>query len=178
MNTNIPPPPAGTISWKQPAIPRSVVQIVPIDRNGMIPIHYRTNKVRSAKNVWSFPSGLHDIGETMAACAARELAEEWGYEVDASRCIHIGTYENIAGDPEAEEQYHWVISMVGVRLKGNASSFVNNEPEKHTTVQCFTFAGMCHPNFFKDLNFTPSLVAWWMPNRYAIGSALAQLLID
>ena len=61
----------------EPAIPRSVVQMVPVDLEGRLLVMHRSDKVRSAKNVWSFPSGLHDIGETQEQSVARELLEEY-----------------------------------------------------------------------------------------------------
>jgi 8-oxo-dGTP diphosphatase len=60
-----------------------------------------------AKNSWSLPGGLVELGETMAAAIHRELAEETGITV---RVLGIAAvFERIFPDPEGRIAYHYVL---------------------------------------------------------------------
>lgn len=132
--------------WKEPAVPRHAVQMVVMDLNEKIILLHRSNNVRSARNVWSIPTGLHDIGETVDETIRRELFEECGLEPATgfkSRCLF--QYENIAGDKDSEEQYHWVISVYLVTVN-NVEKAENKEPDKHDKME---FVDR-HVMFFSD----------------------------
>lgn len=115
--------------WKEPQVPRHVIQMIVMDAQDNILFLHRSDKVRSAKNVWSTPSGLHDIGETIEECGKRELYEEYGLEALPQSFELVGQYENIAGD-ENPPHYHWVVSIYIVYVK-NVWEAVNKEPDKH-----------------------------------------------
>lgn len=99
------------------------------DDNLNFPILYRSDKVRSAKNCWSLPSGLHEIGMRMEDQFCTELQEELNLNPIASSALHVGVYENIA----ACDGFHWVIHIFVVRVKSLAT-LINKEPDKHSRI--------------------------------------------
>lgn len=120
--------------WKQPAVPRHVIQMFVVDHFGKLLMMHRSNNVRSARNVWSIPTGEHEIGESTSTTIQRELMEEYGlYALDF---LLIGQYENIAGDKDHpdEPQYHWVLSLFVVRV-GDVTKAINREPDKHDKME-------------------------------------------
>lgn len=119
-------------NWKEPRVPRHVVQFIFVDPKGRFMVMQRSDKVRSAKNCWSFPSGMHEIGESIGTTIAREAEEEYGITEILQR-IHLCTYENIAGDGVGP-QYHWVISLYAV-LVPDVTVCVNKEPDKHPIME-------------------------------------------
>lgn len=166
--------------WKPPCspyVPQHVVQIIPVDRRGRVLLMHRSPAVRSAANVWSFPSGLHDIGETIEETARRELLEEYGLTL--TDYVVIGVYENIAGDldrPE-EPQYHWVITVVG-GLVHDVEAFVNKEPDKHDDATVKRRTCFVKRDFFEDFPFHESFEKWARANCYEICEALRKLITE
>lgn len=114
--------------WKYPVVPRHSIQMLVYDRSKKFILMHRSNNVRSARNVWSIPTGLHDIGETVKQTIERELIEECGLQ--ALNHSLLGQYENIAGDTDAVKQYHWVLTIYAVEV-ADVTQMVNIEPEKH-----------------------------------------------
>jgi ADP-ribose pyrophosphatase YjhB (NUDIX family) len=118
--------------WIEPAVPRHCLQMLTVDAHGRMMAIHRSDKVRSAKNVWSYPTGLHDIGELVGDVIHRELMEE--FNLEALRGSPIGQYENIISDGEGGGKYHWVMSVYGVRIR-TYDDIVNKEPDKHDQIQ-------------------------------------------
>lgn len=141
------------IKWVNPAVPRSVIQMVPCDVNGMVLVMHRSANVRSIPNVWSFPSGMHDIGETQEACLARELKEE--YDLDALDAALVTMYENIAGDAPDREQYHWVIALYVVVVQ-DVTRAVNREPDKHDKMATLHYTLLADDRFWQEHRFHSS----------------------
>ena len=56
---------------------------------------------------WSLPGGSQNFGETLEACARRELAEETGLEVDA--LMHLATRDYISDDDQGP-RHHFVLT--------------------------------------------------------------------
>ncbi len=148
------------MTWKT-AEPRCVVQMIPVDKRGRVLMMHRGPNVRSARNVWSFPTGLWEIGDTMSANATRELEEEYG--LLATKNSLIGLYENIAGDQDATEQYHWVIALVS-SLVADVTAAVNREPDKHDKMQVLTLTELVSLDF-DQYPFHPSFMAWFTPQN-------------
>ena len=121
--------------WKKFDVARPYVTTsgFAFDRKGRFPILFRGDGVRSAKNCWSLPSGLHEVGFTMAQQLATELGEECGLDADPGSAVHVTTYENIAPElreqPEAA-QWHWVVHVLAIKVK-TLDTFINTEPDKH-----------------------------------------------
>jgi ADP-ribose pyrophosphatase YjhB (NUDIX family) len=147
------------VKWKPPgqSAPLHVVQMIPVDERGEFLVMHRSDKVRSAPSVWSFPSGLHDIGEDVATACRRELFEEYGLEMIDHELI--GVYENIAGDDPAKEQYHWV-HAVHAALVPDVRTAVNKEPDKHDEMQHLPFQRLLVQEFYQEYPFHPSFDAW------------------
>lgn len=148
--------------WKEPAVPRHVVQFIPVDHNGHFLVLHRSNKVRSARNVWSFPSGLHEIGSFIYEEVKRELLEE--FDLPCVGVRPIGAYENIAGDNKAVEQYHWVISLLVAQVPCSLHAAVNKEPDKHDVME------ILHIDAF-DRRFLDTHPFHWSFDKYARGCA-------
>ena len=142
------------IKWKEPAVPRHVIQMLVVDRRSRLLLIHRSDKCKSARNVWSLPSGTHEIGEHALDCVARELREE--FELEAKVIYLAQQYENIAGDPNVEEHYHWVITLFVVIVE-SLDHFCNNEPDLHDQVEFVPTVDVGTPEFLERFTFHPSL---------------------
>lgn len=125
-----------------------------VDKDSRLLLMHRSDKVRSARNVWSIPSGEHEIGESAPVCAFRELYEEYGLSVIGLSLVD--QYENIAGDKDAEEQYHWVISLFVAEVE-DVSKALNKEPEKHDKMLFLPYQIMGADDFLELYPFHESL---------------------
>ncbi len=130
--------------WKSPAVPQHVLQMFVYDKSGRVLVMHRSEKVRSARNVWSIPTGTHEIGESAAECITRELHEE--FHLDAKRIRLLDQYENIAGD-EAPPHYHWVLSVYGV-LVDDVTAAINKEPDRHDQMIFVPIVDLLDEEFF------------------------------
>lgn len=163
-------------NWKQnqTPVPHTVAQMIVVDaRNKSVFMLHRSEAVRSAKNCWSLPSGLHDIGETLDQTCVRELKEE--FDLDALEVTPCGFYENIAGDPSVTEHYHWVMMMfVVVVLDVNRA--VNKEPDKHDAIDLVLIDEFLTAKFFEKYNFHPSFISWGTRNQCAVRAGLRSII--
>lgn len=111
--------------------PRPYVNIMGFayDAKGEFLIIHRSDKVRSARNVWSFPGGLHECGDSFAGRFQTECHEEFNLSIDPTTFKIIGIYEAVMTGPN-EPRWHWVNMICAARLSG-FGPLVNREPEKH-----------------------------------------------
>ncbi len=93
---------------------------------------WRTAKVRSAQLCYSIPSGLHEVGVTLAEQLAIECTEEFNVAINTREAQALGVYENI----DIANGYHWVIVVFAV--PGDFSTLENREPDKHACVRLIT----------------------------------------
>jgi 8-oxo-dGTP diphosphatase len=56
---------------------------------------------------WSLPGGRLELGETLEAGLAREMAEETGLEVEVGPVVDV--FDRILLDPERKVRYHYVL---------------------------------------------------------------------
>jgi ADP-ribose pyrophosphatase YjhB (NUDIX family) len=109
-----------------------------VDEDGRFPILYRGPNVRSARNCWSLPSGLHEIGYTLGQQFEIELAEELNIDGVGQRYIQMFNYENIS----PADNWHWVINVGVIPVRCKFKDMVNKEPEKHTQLRLVTLTEM------------------------------------
>lgn len=144
---------AGGAVTPRPYVTTSGLAIAP---DGYFPIIYRSDAVRSAKNCWSLPSGLHEIGLTLFEQLTIELREELNLEVDHERGVRVPpyptcVYENIAH----VDCYHWVIAVMVVPVK-TLETLTNREPEKHPEIRRVHYTDILSAEFL-GLPWAPGL---------------------
>ena len=137
-------------SWKTIGRgPHATTMGIALDTSLRFPIIHRSNKVRSAKDCWSLPSGLHENGLTLVDQLAVELKEELKIEVVSYNHVYLGYYENIS----VEDSYHWVIHVYAVLA--DLSKMENLEPDKHDQVELVHVNAM--DEYIKKLRWAPGL---------------------
>lgn len=65
---------------------------------------------------WSIPGGLVETGETTRDAIVREVLEETGLEVEATRLVEV--FERILHDEQTRVQYHYVLLEYACRVVG------------------------------------------------------------
>lgn len=122
-------------SWNKFDEPRPYVTVsgLALDARGRMILLHRSEKVRSARNCWSLPSGLHEVGLTMAEQFGQELREELNLTPIIEKHAMIGMYENIRPDGDDRPGWHWVIGVMAMRVE-SLDSLTNKEPDKHDQV--------------------------------------------
>ncbi|MGH7124475.1 MAG: NUDIX hydrolase [Stellaceae bacterium] len=83
---------------------------------------------------WGFPGGSLEVGETVTACAERELREEAGVEAKALGVLTA--YDLIRRDPDDRVNFHFL--LVCVVLDWRAGEGELREPESHAAIGWFT----------------------------------------
>lgn len=56
---------------------------------------------------WSIPGGLLEVGETLRACAQREVREETGLAVEIGELL--GVFDRVVPDEDGHIRYHYVL---------------------------------------------------------------------
>lgn len=126
------------LSWNKFENPKPYVTVAgfAVDDDGSFPILYRSDKVRSAKNCWSIPTGLHEVGVTASQQLAVEMNEELNLEAYPGSSKLIGMYENIRPDGTDVFGWHWVVLVMAIKVE-SLKSLVNVEPQKHSEIKIF-----------------------------------------
>ena len=168
--------PASPWNTLRRVVPHSCVMGVAVDKNGYFPIIHRSKEVRSARDRWSFPSGLHEVGLTQPEQLSVELKEELGLATQVTPdglmkyCELVGNYENIVTGSATEPPWHWVISVFVIQIE-DAHAFVNSEPDKHDKVR------VVHYNDFypSEFNWTDGLWSFVDEHIYEIRAMCHQV---
>ena len=128
-----------------------------VDNHGRFPIFYRTAAVRSARNAWSMPSGLHEAGRSVEAQFSTELAEELNLKAIPGSIVKVGFYENIVFDkPDEPNNWHWVNLLVAVAVE-TLECIRNMEPEKHSGLTIVTLDELFDRLLDEKQQWTPGL---------------------
>merc|ERR1739848_68083 len=91
-----------------PDLPQVTVGVVVLNRSMEALFVERKNE--PAANTFAFPGGRLDLGETMEACARREVKEETNIDLDPSFPLqHVTTIEHMNYDEEDRIRYHYII---------------------------------------------------------------------
>ena len=136
--------------WNQLAGPHPHSTVIGFghDKHGGFPMVYRSKEVRSMKEMWSLPSGLHEIGRTLIEQFADELYEELGLKVIKPASTVVACYENITA-----AGWHWVNHIIVAPVKD--LNYINKEPQKHTAVKICTHQDFLSPKFFTVPDWDP-----------------------
>ncbi|CAN5143045.1 hypothetical protein BH09PSE1_BH09PSE1_10130 [soil metagenome] len=98
--------------WPRPAVTTDIAVLA--ERDGRPSILLIQRKHDPFAGAWALPGGFLDEGETLEACAARELHEETGLTAGPLRLF--GTYSTPGRDPRG-----WTITAAYLTRAGNAS---------------------------------------------------------
>ena len=147
-------------NWNKIEAPRPQVVVAgfAVRPDGKFPVLYRTDKVRSAKNCWSLPSGMHEIGLTYDQQFSNELEEELGLVTLKVEGKAVSTYhEPLVGYENILEGWHWCINMMVILVED--AEIINKEPDKHSEIRWVHFEEMleikhkCHPTLKHWIDF-------------------------
>ncbi len=76
--------------------------------------------IAPGKGLWAIPGGTLQLGESMKACAARELLEETGITASIGECVYV--FDLIERDETGRILFHFVVVDF-------AASYVSGEAE-------------------------------------------------
>jgi 8-oxo-dGTP diphosphatase len=123
---------------KRPYIGVAVIVI----RQGRVLLGKRKNS--HGAGTWQFPGGHLEYGESIEACARRELMEETGLTIDTLR---YGPFTNDFF--EAEEKHYVTLFVIADRTTGEP---MVREPDKCERWDWFPWAQLPTPRFLPILN--------------------------
>lgn len=98
------------MSREYPGLPIPGAAVV-VWRDGKVLLIRRRNEPGAGK--WSLPSGIQELGETLAETARREVLEETGVACAVADAVHA--YDVILRDAGARVRYHY--TLVGFRAR-------------------------------------------------------------
>lgn len=101
--------------------------------------------VHNAENVWQFPGGRLEFGETVSECARREVIEEVGIEID--HIEHLG-YTNEVSSVSGRQ---YITLFVSAIIAGGNVTVM--EPEKCECWQWFSASSLPKPLFRPISNY-------------------------
>ncbi len=147
--------------WNMFKEPRPYVTVsgFAVDVRGRIILIHRSEKVRSARNCWSLPSGLHEVGLSMQEQFAQELREELNLTPIVEKHSMIGLYENIRPDGLTLPGWHWVIAVMAMRVE-SFDPMTNLEPDKHDQVEIVNV----RQDWIAGRTWAPKLREFLIPN--------------
>jgi 8-oxo-dGTP diphosphatase len=100
------------------------------DRDNRIFLAKRGKKSRNESGKWEFPGGCVEFGETLEHALAREIREEYGFEIEILSLL--GVVNHIL----PEEKQHWVSPSFICRI--TMGTPVIREPDKCDEIGWFS----------------------------------------
>jgi 8-oxo-dGTP diphosphatase len=98
------------------------VGVVIFDTDGRVVLAKRGSLARNEKNRWEFPGGSVEFGETLVHALVREIAEEYGFEIEVQELLDV--VDHFIPD----EGQHWVSPTFICRVKSGTPHI--REPHK------------------------------------------------
>lgn len=123
---------------KRPYIGVAVIVV----RQGRVLLGKRINA--HGAGTWQFPGGHLEYGESIEACARRELMEETGLSIET---LHLGPFTNDFF--ETEKEHYVTLFVIADRTTGDP---VVREPEKCERWDWFPWAQLPRPRFLPIVN--------------------------
>jgi ADP-ribose pyrophosphatase len=106
-----------TSNRKYPDLPRVGVGAF-VMKEGSVLLVLR--KGEPAAGLWAIPGGNLNLGESIRACAEREIMEETGIAIRAGEILN--TFETIERDESGRVRFHYVVVDV-------AAEYLSGEPQ-------------------------------------------------
>lgn len=122
--------------------PKVGVGVIVKNDNGEILLGLRCNS--HGEGCWAFPGGHLEAGESFVNCAAREVFEETGLEVEGLRCA------GVTNDIFINEDKHYITVYMEGRLK--KGELVVREPDKCREWKWFPKESLPSPLFLTISN--------------------------
>jgi len=99
------------------------------NKEGYVFLARRGPKAKNEQDLWEFPGGSVEFGETLSAALRREIYEEYGIE------ISVGELVDVVDHILPEEHQHWVSPTFICQIVLGEPSI--REPEKCTEIGWF-----------------------------------------
>ena len=113
------------------AVRTDFVQVTLVDPRGRVLMQERDEHAPVWPDMWCFPGGGVDEGETAVAAAVRELAEETGVEVAVEDLADLGRFELVTADRGTFHFHAFVARTTLSRVEcheGRQMVFVDSDP--------------------------------------------------
>jgi 8-oxo-dGTP diphosphatase len=115
-----------------------------VRRGERVLLAQRSKGPATAIGKWGFPGGMQELGETVEACAQRELLEETGIAAEPRHTLNV--INIIASDDDGKVRTHF--TLIGVLLDWRAGE--GKPIEDATAVGWFTLAEAAKLDTFPD----------------------------
>ena len=100
-----------------------------VDDEGRVFLARRGPKAKNERDLWEFPGGSVEFGETLAQALQREMFEEYGIKVS------VGELVDVVDHILPQENQHWVSPTFICRIVSGTPHI--REPEKCTEIGWF-----------------------------------------
>ncbi len=100
-----------------------------VDPDGKIFLSRRGWKSKNERDLWEFPGGAVEFGEKLSDALQREMAEEYGIEIEVGELLDV--VDHILPD----ERQHWISPTFICRIKKGEPRIL--EPEKCSAIGWF-----------------------------------------
>jgi 8-oxo-dGTP diphosphatase len=110
------------------------VGAVIVNAHGQVFLARRGPKSRNERGLWEFPGGAVEFGEKLAEALRREIAEEFGIQIE------VGELLDVSDHILPEEGQHWVSPTFICRII--TGSPVIQEPEKCSEIGWFDLSAL------------------------------------
>ncbi|KAH6798642.1 nudix hydrolase 1 [Perilla frutescens var. frutescens] len=114
-----------------------VVVVVFLLKDNKVLLGRRRSSV--GRDTFALPGGHLEFGESFAECAAREVKEETGVDVDIDKIEYLTTTNNVVNDNHKHISLHVVAIMMRAFLADPRQIPQNLEPDKCEGWDCVEF---------------------------------------